>query len=45
MEELETSFNERSKEAYKEFVTEYSKLDASKHRQKLFQTKALLDLG
>lgn len=42
-EELRLPFNERS-EAYREFVTEYSKLDASKHAVEAISAKALLDL-
>lgn len=42
-EELRLPFNERSKE-YKEFVTEYSKLDASTHAVEAISAKALLDL-
>jgi len=42
-EELRLPFNERSKE-YKEFVTEYSKLEASTHAVEAISAKALLDL-
>ena len=42
-EELRLPPNERSAE-YREFVTEYSKLDASKHAVEAISAKALLDL-